>query len=669
MRPSRASRFDPGTGWHRVTPRKQLARGAIRPRAIRPGGPHRLLCRDSHFAWFWLKSDGSGLILGDGAGKVQAAMTFSGWSLRAENSTLRFRREVAGDLATFPVEVGTGRVLLAPGNIRDRTWLVRRGEASELDLKTGRRVRTVSLPIAAMPTAFVEDHLGRLWVGTSRGLFVADPRRTIRLVTERDEPAVEKPSAGATREVEGTTGLGTVETRPPRPAGAFAADGRFWVGGDRRPDVFDRDGARKGSFKYKGTPLKPPENRVSSALLVDRTVLATMTGGYYVGEGGELKNLDVELVAEGISETPFLARLDVLRKLAEFYSRNTADAPANSIDEAELRQSGAKGTLLDYLKSKLSPARIREFESRAFLEAGGTLLAGDDDDGLAVVRISGTRTAPSLSSGFEDGETADKVPAGPHVGSPNPDMRSREETLVVLRRTPGKVAWTTYRVPTRSPDIQGGSMVAGPSPGQLFAIGTDGEAEEDPPADYSLDSLENDLHVLLKHWEKTSAPRAPRVVFQVNEISRFNLLPYGTLLQFRSLFITDPRVKAVLSGRSVDRSRDTAEDSPWWNFIGKEIEVEPLTPDDARSLLVKPVSGLFTYREDAIQKILARGEGKPLALQQIGRDILQYKYDHGLFGQPITLAEVDAALSERRATDGDGRAGRRDESTEREEAR
>lgn len=161
----------------------------------------------------------------------------------------------------------------------------------------------------------------------------------------------------------------------------------------------------------------------------------------------------------------------------------------------------------------------------------------------------------------------------------------------------------------------------------------------------------------------------PRVVFQVNEISRFNLLPYGTLLQFRSLFITDPRVKAVLSGRSVDRSRDTAEDSPWWNFIGKEIEVEPLTPDDARSLLVKPVSGLFTYREDAIQKILARGEGKPLALQQIGRDILQYKYDHGLFGQPITLAEVDAALSERRATDGDGRAGRRDESTEREEAR
>jgi len=199
--------------------------------------------------------------------------------------------------------------------------------------------------------------------------------------------------------------------------------------------------------------------------------------------------------------------------------------------------------------------------------------------------------------------------------------------------------------------------------------GPDGEAGEGPPGDYSLDSLENDLHVLLKHWEQTSAPRAPRVVFQVDEITRFNLLPYGTLLQFRSLFITDPRVKAVLSGRSVDRSRDTAEDSPWWNFIGKEIEVEPLTPDDARSLLVKPVSGLFTYREDAIQKILARGEGKPLALQQMGRDILQYKYDHGLFGRPITLAEVTAALSERRASDGNGRAGQRDESTEREEAR
>jgi len=125
----------------------------------------------------------------------------------------------------------------------------------------------------------------------------------------------------------------------------------------------------------------------------------------------------------------------------------------------------------------------------------------------------------------------------------------------------------------------------------------------------------------------------------------------------------------VLSGNYVDRSRDTAEDSPWWNFIGKEIEVEPLTPDDGRTLLVQPVSGLFTYSEDAIQKILARGEGKPLALQQMGRDILQYKYDQRLFGQQITLAEVTAALSERRASDGNGRVGQRDASTEREDAR
>src|SRR5262249_55953595 len=100
---------------------------------------------------------------------------------------------------------------------------------------------------------------------------------------------------------------------------------------------------------------------------------------------------------------------------------------------------------------------------------------------------------------------------------------------------------------------------------------------------YSLESLEDDLHVLLQYWQSAVAPKQPRVVFQVDEISRFSLMSYGSLLQFRSLFITDPRVKAVLSGKLVDRTRDTPQDSPWWNFLGKEIEVEPLTPDEART--------------------------------------------------------------------------------------
>jgi hypothetical protein len=212
-----------------------------------------------------------------------------------------------------------------------------------------------------------------------------------------------------------------------------------------------------------------------------------------------------------------------------------------------------------------------------------------------------------------------------------------------------------YREPTES-----GDATADPA--------ANDEAGGEPAPEYSLLSLEKDLHVLLKYWERKSAPKAPRVVFQVDEISRFNRLKYGTLLQFRSLFITDHRVKAVLSGKFVDRSRDTAQDSPWWNFIGKEIEIEPLTPDEARTLLVTPVAGLFTYDEDAIQKILARGEGKPLALQQMGRDILQYKYNHDLLGPRITLSEVTAALAAPRTSLGNGQAAHHDDFQEKEEA-
>ena len=82
--------------------------------------------------------------------------------------------------------------------------------------------------------------------------------------------------------------------------------------------------------------------------------------------------------------------------------------------------------------------------------------------------------------------------------------------------------------------------------------------------------------------ECTIRPAQVRLVFKVDEITRLSLLPYWMLLQFRSLFLSEPRVRAVLSGRGIDRTRDRAGDSPWWNFIGKEVEVQPLTPTKAR---------------------------------------------------------------------------------------
>jgi hypothetical protein len=161
---------------------------------------------------------------------------------------------------------------------------------------------------------------------------------------------------------------------------------------------------------------------------------------------------------------------------------------------------------------------------------------------------------------------------------------------------------------------------------------------------YSGFSFEADLKALLEHWEKTLAPRLPLIVLLIDEITLLGKIDYDILLQFRYMFVRYPLLKTVMSGRKILKNRDQPDLSPWWNFIGKVTEVEPLTPHDARRLLVEPVHGLFEYRQDAIEVILARGEGKPFQIQKIGIAVLNYMYRQKRVRRKITLADVRAAL-------------------------
>jgi hypothetical protein len=166
----------------------------------------------------------------------------------------------------------------------------------------------------------------------------------------------------------------------------------------------------------------------------------------------------------------------------------------------------------------------------------------------------------------------------------------------------------------------------------------------DSELEYTFFSFREDVHRLLKYWEGKFAPKEARLVFLIDEIPLLKNLKYGTLTQLRSLIIGDQRVKVVLSGLEVDRSRDVPGQSPWWNFLNKEIEVEPLTPSEARALITKPVRGLFKYTKGALEVIQARGENKPFALQKICADVLGYRYSKRRLGRRITEADVRASL-------------------------
>lgn len=168
--------------------------------------------------------------------------------------------------------------------------------------------------------------------------------------------------------------------------------------------------------------------------------------------------------------------------------------------------------------------------------------------------------------------------------------------------------------------------------------------------EYDSLSLTDDLKVLLRYWSEKFDPRRPVIVFQIDEISLMGRLDYDTLLAFRAIFVSEPLVKTVLSGRTLPCKEGTPELSPWWNFISPERieEVEPLTPAEARELIIKPVRGLFSFDSDVVEHIIARSEGKPLTLQALCSNLLRYKYSIPRLTRRITMEDLRASINQAR---------------------
>jgi ligand-binding sensor domain-containing protein len=173
-------------------------------------------------------------------------------------------------------------------------------------------------------------------------------------------------------------------------------------------------------------------------------------------------------------------------------------------------------------------------------------------------------------------------------------------------------------------------------------------AAVDEHGQYDAISLTNDLETLVTHLRARLAEhkKEPIIVLQIDEAGVIDGMSPGARLEFRSIFNTLASLRAVLTARTLRRDPESDSMSPWWNIFTQR-EIEPLTPDELRELIVTPVRGLFVYDEAVIQRIIARAEGRPLPAQRLCADILRHKYASGdARRKHITLADLDAALAE-----------------------
>lgn len=132
---------------------------------------------------------------------------------------------------------------------------------------------------------------------------------------------------------------------------------------------------------------------------------------------------------------------------------------------------------------------------------------------------------------------------------------------------------------------------------------------------YSGRDFSRDLKSLLKDLSQHS-DRIVKLVLQLDEVDELNKYSEQVNQKLRSVFMKTfaENLVAVMSGAHIKKSWES-EGSPWFNFF-EEIEVPPFEKEDAARLILDPVRGIYTYEEQALEKIIFYSKNEPYIIQK-----------------------------------------------------
>jgi tetratricopeptide (TPR) repeat protein len=163
------------------------------------------------------------------------------------------------------------------------------------------------------------------------------------------------------------------------------------------------------------------------------------------------------------------------------------------------------------------------------------------------------------------------------------------------------------------------------------------------PAGYDARDFAHDLQCVIAEL-KTRTDRKVRLALLIDEVDVLNQYSESVNQRLRGIFMKSfsENLVAVMSGVGI-RRRWKSEVSPWYNFFD-EIELTPLTRDEAEALVREPVSGFFRWQPQAVERILELSQLKPYLVQKFCVHAVNRMLEHGR--GTIRLEDVESARSE-----------------------
>jgi len=134
---------------------------------------------------------------------------------------------------------------------------------------------------------------------------------------------------------------------------------------------------------------------------------------------------------------------------------------------------------------------------------------------------------------------------------------------------------------------------------------------------YSYRDFTRDLRTILDHL-KEGETKTIKLVLLMDEIDTLNEYSLRTNLNLRGLFMGPFKENLVLVMSGLYLKMDWSEEgggSPPFNFLSREIQLEPLDEESARKLVTEPVKGFYSYESESVNLIIEYSELKPFTIQ------------------------------------------------------
>ncbi len=150
---------------------------------------------------------------------------------------------------------------------------------------------------------------------------------------------------------------------------------------------------------------------------------------------------------------------------------------------------------------------------------------------------------------------------------------------------------------------------------------------------YDARDFGRDLRAIIEHlqaqFQAEQDKRELRLILLMDEVDVMNNYDQATQQKLRRIFMKTfaHHLGAVVAGIHIDKNW-RREESPWYNLF-TEIKLGPLNSEEAAQLIRRPVEGVYSFDDDAVQLILEKSELHPQRVQQLSWEVINHIIEQG----------------------------------------